>query len=150
MSLSSLDGFQSWLHFPDAAEDPGANGIPGLLQRTAVVHGRWAAKAASRMLSRPSIPTIQFGCALPDDPDMHIINTILEKCLVEQPKDCWSSRELCLMVGNFSQMMQRNGQLLKDGVPRPWRVRGIGRYQLERSCRAAEDDHFSAAGPSGE
>jgi serine/threonine protein kinase len=97
----------------------------------------WCMVAGRLMLYResywdPRYPQFNLAALFPDDPNMHVINTILEKCLVEEPKDCWSSLDVYQMVGAFSRMMQRDGQLLKDGVPRPCRVCGVGHYSPEK------------------
>jgi hypothetical protein len=66
----------------------------------------------------------------PNDPDMHIINTILEKSVVTGEQDCLrSARDLWLMVGALSEMVERGGQLLQDGVARPCRVCRVGYYE---------------------
>lgn len=66
------------------------------------------------------------------DPYMHVINTILEKCVVSREQDCLrSAQDLFLMVGAFLEMMQRNGQPVRDGVARPCQVCGVGCYQRE-------------------
>jgi len=55
-----------------------------------------------------------------NDPNMHIINTILEKSVVTREQDCLrSARDLWLMVGALSEMAERGGQLLQDGVAYP-------------------------------
>ena len=68
----------------------------------------------------------------PNDPHMHIINTILEKTVVAREGDCLrSAQDLWLMVGALLEMMERGGQLWKDGVPKPCQVCGVGYYEPE-------------------
>lgn len=64
------------------------------------------------------------------DPRMNAVNAILDKCVVEDPKDCLpSAGELLLVVDAHFAVMARGGQLLSDGVPRPCRVCGQGFYR---------------------
>jgi len=65
-----------------------------------------------------------------DNPHMYMINTILAKCVVPKSQQCLSSaRELLAMVNAFIGVLERGGQLLKDGIPRPCHICGIGNYQ---------------------
>lgn len=64
------------------------------------------------------------------DPNMHAINSILDKCLQEDPKACLpDAGELLVIVEKHWEVMQRGGQMLRPGVPRPCRVCGTGYYQ---------------------
>ena len=64
------------------------------------------------------------------DPKMHMINAILDKCLHESPDKCLpNAGELLLVVDAHLGVMQRGGQMLRDGVPRPCRICGQGFYQ---------------------
>lgn len=66
----------------------------------------------------------------PTDPHMHAINAILEKCLQDRPDKCLpNASELLLIVDSHLRAMQRGGQMLRDGVPRPCRVCGSGFYR---------------------
>jgi serine/threonine protein kinase len=68
----------------------------------------------------------------PDDQNMQIINSILDKCVVERAKDCMgSAKELLGMVDVCLRIIDRNGQLLDDKIPRPCRVCGMGHYHLK-------------------
>ena len=68
----------------------------------------------------------------PNDPTMHLINSILDKCVVEQAENCLESAgKLLSMVGQYTEMLERGGQLLDDGIPRPCRICGIGTYRIE-------------------
>ena len=61
-----------------------------------------------------------------------MINTILEKCVVDQPeKSLASARDLRLMVDAFVEVVEQGGQLLQDEVPRPCHVCGSGIYRPE-------------------
>jgi serine/threonine protein kinase len=72
--------------------------------------------------------TLKYKC----DPRMHMINAILDKCLVEDPEKCLpSAQELLLVVDDALGIMGRGGQMLRDDVPRPCHVCGKGLYQPE-------------------
>jgi serine/threonine protein kinase len=74
-------------------------------------------------------PTVLFR----DDPDMYAINQVLGHCVVENPKECLSSaRDLLLVVNTLLALIERGGQLLNDGVPRPCHVCGRGFYRPEQ------------------
>jgi hypothetical protein len=63
---------------------------------------------------------------------MHIVNVILNRCVVEKPEQCQTSAsDLILIVSAYIQMLERGGQDLHRGVPRPCRVCGVGYYQSE-------------------
>ena len=65
-----------------------------------------------------------------DDPAMFMVNEILALCVVEEPEQCQTSAgRLAAIVSTYIQMLERNGQLLHIGVPRPCRVCGHGHYQ---------------------
>lgn len=66
----------------------------------------------------------------PNDPDMHIVNRILDKCLVEEPDQCLpAAQELLMVVDASLDRMGRGGQLLAEGVPQPCPVCGAGFYK---------------------
>jgi serine/threonine protein kinase len=68
----------------------------------------------------------------PNDPDMHIVNSIVDRCVVEEAGDCLESAQQLLPILDESlAILDRGGQLLSDGVPRPCRVCGKGHYRLE-------------------
>lgn len=68
----------------------------------------------------------------PDDPHTHVINSILEKCLVEKAKDCLpNAAELLSLVERNLRMIDRDGRLLGEKIPRPCRICGIGHYKLK-------------------
>jgi serine/threonine protein kinase len=65
----------------------------------------------------------------PDDPSMHLVNRILDKCVVEHENDCTiSAEELLLMVDTTIRTIERGGQLLNKDVPRPCHICGVGFY----------------------
>jgi serine/threonine protein kinase len=61
-----------------------------------------------------------------DDPHAYMINTILEKCVVERQQDCVGIHDLRAMVIAFVSVIEQGGQLLQTEVPRtlsclrPW------------------------------
>jgi len=66
----------------------------------------------------------------PNDPNMHMINAILDKCVVEQAGQCLpSARDLLPWIDEALGIIERGGQLLREGVPRPCHVCGKGSYQ---------------------
>jgi serine/threonine protein kinase len=66
-----------------------------------------------------------------DDPHAHMINEILEKCVVERVKNCMGIRDMRAMVIAFVSTIKHGGQLLHDGMPRPCHVCGYGEYRPE-------------------
>jgi len=65
----------------------------------------------------------------PSDPHTHMINVILERSVVEEQKDCFSSADaLLLVVDSNLETIKQGGQLLGDGIPRICHVCGVGRY----------------------
>jgi serine/threonine protein kinase len=77
-------------------------------------------------------PEFDVTKTFPNDPDMFLINRILDKCVVENSKDCLSSaQDLLLMIHAILAAMARGGQLLSPDVPRPCHVCGIGLYRPE-------------------
>jgi serine/threonine protein kinase len=66
-----------------------------------------------------------------DDPHAYMINTILEKCVVENEKDCVGIHDIRAMVIAFVSLIEQGGQLLQDEVPRPCHVCGHGKYRPE-------------------
>lgn len=66
----------------------------------------------------------------PDELDMAVLNEILGRCVVEKEKDCLpSARELLELVDARIALLRRRGQILRDGVSRPCRICGRGKYQ---------------------
>ncbi|MBZ5699133.1 MAG: protein kinase family protein [Acidobacteriia bacterium] len=77
-------------------------------------------------------PEFDLTKVFPDDPHMHIINRILDKCVVEKTKDCLpSAMDLLWAVNAYLRLIDRDGQLLDEKIPRPCRVCGMGHYHLK-------------------
>jgi len=75
-------------------------------------------------------PEFDLRVKFPHNPQMHIVNAILEKCLNEDPRKCLAgARDLLLMLRAYLEVMRRGGQALDEGIPRPCRVCGYGFYQ---------------------
>jgi hypothetical protein len=66
-----------------------------------------------------------------DDPHAYMINTILDKCVVERQQDCVGIHDLRAMVIAFVSLIEQGGQLLQSEIPRPCHVCGLGKYQPE-------------------
>jgi serine/threonine protein kinase len=65
-------------------------------------------------------------------PEMYMIDVILRRCVVERAAECkTSASDLAVIVSTFVHMLERGGQLLHLGIPRPCRVCGHGHYQDE-------------------
>ncbi|MGH9342819.1 MAG: protein kinase domain-containing protein [Terriglobia bacterium] len=77
----------------------------------------------------------------PSSPEMHIINSILDRCVVEDPNRCLeSAQQLLLIVDESLAILGRGGQLLSDGVSRHCRVCGKGRYKVQSRSRGVVGD----------
>jgi serine/threonine protein kinase len=95
----------------------------------------WCMVAGRLKLPREEFRDPRFNVTklFPNDPNMHIINTILEKSVVAREQDCLSSAlDLWLMAGAFLGVVNRGGQPLGNDVPRPCRICGFGYYQPAR------------------
>jgi len=67
----------------------------------------------------------------PNDPHMHMINAILDKCVVEHSDQCLpGAQDLLPWIDEVLGIIERGGQLLREGVPRPCHVCGKGSYQI--------------------
>jgi len=74
--------------------------------------------------------TVQFK----GDPLMHVINSILDKCLVQDPAHCLpSAKELLDIVDDHLAIINRGGHPLAKNIPRPCHICGKGFYQIEDS-----------------
>ncbi|SRR6266404_8071549 len=74
-------------------------------------------------------PAYDIKVLFPNDPDMRVVDTIIQKCVVEEPDQCLNSAgELLAVVDEQLTMLERGGQLLTNDVPRPCRVCGKGQY----------------------
>lgn len=80
--------------------------------------------------NRPDTPEFNLTKIFPKDIDMYLINSILDRCVVEDPAKCLpSAQELLAVVNDALAILKRGGQLLSDNVPRPCRVCGKGFYR---------------------
>jgi serine/threonine protein kinase len=96
----------------------------------------WCMVAGRLKLNREyyRTPDCDLTLMFPDDPHMHIVNKILDHCVVERPENCLPfASELLLVVDTYLQVIDRGGQLLQKDVPRPCRVCGQGFYKRENS-----------------
>jgi serine/threonine protein kinase len=65
-----------------------------------------------------------------NDPAAHMINDVLEQCVVEEPGQCRvSAGDLAIIVSTYVHMLERGGQIWRDGIPKPCRICGQGTYQ---------------------
>jgi serine/threonine protein kinase len=99
----------------------------------------WCMVAGRLKLHREDFlhPALNVEKLWPNDPDMHIVNTILSKCVVPREEDCLpSAQDLWLMVGKYVEILQNNGHVFKDGVPKRCLICGVGFYQRERFERS--------------
>jgi serine/threonine protein kinase len=83
-------------------------------------------------------PEFDLTAKFPNDPHMHAINAILDKCLQDDPKKCLPvAGELLMVVNEHLSVMRRGGQMLSEGVPRPCRICGKGFYQPSGSTQGS-------------
>lgn len=83
-------------------------------------------------VQHPNYPEFDLTHTFEGDPDMHLINELISKCVVEFPSKCLpSAKELLSGVNETIQILERKGQLLSSAVPRPCRICGKGIYQPE-------------------
>jgi hypothetical protein len=112
----------------------------------------WCMVAGRLKLPREYHKRDQFNLTVlfPNNPDMHAINEILARCVVEESKNCLASADDLLTIVNTTiARIERGGQLLSDGVPRPCRVCGTGLYQpavLRQGVQGKPVFSFSLAG----
>jgi serine/threonine protein kinase len=70
----------------------------------------------------------------PEDPLMHMINGILDLCIVDAPQDCLgSAQKLLEVVDDNLGILNRNGQPLGPSIPRPCRICGKGQYRSDHA-----------------
>ena len=75
-------------------------------------------------------PEYDLTKMFPDCPAVHMVKVILERCLVESAEECkTSATDLVSIVSTYVRMLERGGQLLHLGIPRPCRVCGHGHYR---------------------
>jgi len=100
----------------------------------------WCMVAGRLKLHREDFRNPRFNVTklFPDDADMHVVNTILEKSVVTREEDCLgSAQDLLLIVLACSEMVQRGGRILRDEVPMRCRVCQIGYYQAAKPGASA-------------
>jgi len=76
-------------------------------------------------------PQNDISLMFEDDPHAYVVNTILEKCVVEYAESCASISDLHAMVIAYVHVFEHGGQPLDDGVPRLCHVCGLGLYRRE-------------------
>lgn len=75
-------------------------------------------------------PDYDLTVLFDNDPAMHMVNAVLRRCLVEKAEECHTSAtDLIQIVSTYIQVLERGGQLMHVGVPRPCRVCGRGEYR---------------------
>lgn len=76
-----------------------------------------------------SRPAYDVKVLFPNDPNMQAVSAIIEQCVVEEPDQCLASAtQLLVLVDEQLAVVERGGQVMKDGAPTHCRVCGIGRY----------------------
>lgn len=75
-------------------------------------------------------PAYDVKVLFSNDPDIYAVDTIIQACVVEEPDECLvSAVELLATVDEQLAVLERGGQVLTDGVPRPCRICGKGLYR---------------------
>jgi serine/threonine protein kinase len=80
----------------------------------------WCMVAGRLKLIREWYKRPEFDLVLkfPNDPQVHMVNAILDKCLHESPDKCLPrASELLLVVDAHLSVMLRGGQMLREGYP---------------------------------
>lgn len=94
----------------------------------------WSMTDGRRLLPREyhHNPEFDLTKTFPDDPDVFLVNRILDKCVVEHSEQCLpGAQELLLVVDEALAVIKRGGHLLRQYVPKPCRICGKGFYQPE-------------------
>ncbi|MGB9121404.1 MAG: protein kinase family protein [Candidatus Angelobacter sp.] len=98
----------------------------------------------------PQRPEYNLTVQFKGDPLMHVVNSILEKCLVQDPADCLrSAQELLEIVDGHLAIINRGGYPLARNIPRPCRICGKGFYQIDDSLPRPFLD-LRTSGPQGD
>jgi serine/threonine protein kinase len=82
-------------------------------------------------------PELDFDLTktFPDDPHMHLVNSILNASVVEQADKCLAgAQDLFIAVETTISIIERGGQLLGENVPRPCHVCGRGNYSVHSAA----------------
>jgi serine/threonine protein kinase len=92
----------------------------------------WCMVSGKLHLSRESFnePDNDLTQMFGGDPHMFIVNDILSKCLVDKPNKCVPTDDLRIIVKTYVHVLDQGGQLLREGVPRPCHICGLGNYRL--------------------
>jgi serine/threonine protein kinase len=97
----------------------------------------------------PQRPEYNLTVQFKGDPLMHVVNSILDRCLVQDPADCLASaQELLEIVDGHLAAIKRGGYPLARNIPRPCRVCGKGFYQIDDSLPRPFLD-LRTSGPQG-
>jgi serine/threonine protein kinase len=98
----------------------------------------------------PQRPEYNLTLQFKGDPLMHVINLILDKCLVQDPAQCLpSAQELLEIVDGQLAIIKRGGYPLDRNVPRSCRVCGNGFYRIDDSSPRPFLD-IRSSGPGGD
>jgi serine/threonine protein kinase len=74
-------------------------------------------------------PDFELEAMFPGDPDIRWARYILDRCIVEDEKDCLAdARQLLVKVDKVLMALGRHSQVVHDGVKRICRVCGVGNY----------------------
>lgn len=123
------DHMAPWAHLGTRQEDVQPNSDVYMLGKLL-----WCMIDGRAMLPREyhERPEFDLTITFPAEHQMHLVNRILDNCIVEHSRECLSSAQDVLQMVNTALLaIERGGQLVKDGVPRPCHVCGQGMYQAE-------------------
>jgi serine/threonine protein kinase len=95
-------------------------------------------------------PAYDIKVMFAKDPNMIAIDSIIKKCVVEEPDQCLeSASELLQLVDEQLGVIQRGGEAPTDGFPRSCRICGRGQYrkaELEANVAGKPVVNLSLAG----
>jgi serine/threonine protein kinase len=75
-------------------------------------------------------PAYNLIALFPNDPGMYAIDAIVQQCVVEEPDQCLGSAvDLLALVDEQLAVLERGGQVLTEGIPRPCHICGKGQYR---------------------
>jgi serine/threonine protein kinase len=98
----------------------------------------------------PQRPEYNLTLQFKGDPLMHVVNSILDRCLVQDPADCLrSAQELLEIVDGHLAIINRGGYPIARNIPRPCRICGKGFYQMDDSSPRSFLD-LRSSGPQGD
>jgi serine/threonine protein kinase len=97
----------------------------------------------------PQRPEYNLTVQFKGEPLMHVVNSILDTCLVQDPAHCLSSaQELLEILDGHLATINRGGYPLGRNIPRPCRICGKGFYQVDDSLPRPFLD-LRTSGPQG-